>query len=394
MTIDAELRETLRRQADRIEVDGTPGPSRTSRSPAGIPRLVTIVVALVVAAAAISFSVVSLRHRGDEGAADVPAGATSGSFHYVPPTPRQAPPFGALVTVGVVTVPGAPGGVAVSGRDGWIAVQGQDGAASGVAFIDGNGDEPTVSGFVELGSPLESLQADAGGAWGIEYQGTHPPYAPSLVRIDADDLEVHVMPELDGPVVLDGAGVWVTRRVEAGGWRLVHVDEASLEIDAEFALPTSVRDGVATTTGLWFTDMMAGELFSVDPRTGSIEDRLDLPAGVMASNPVSDGRTVWSVLTPAKAGEPSLVQIDEAGNASMVTIPDGVAIGSSLDGTWLLTELGDVLVVDDKGEVVGRDGVGELPAQVAMEPTASLEPDADRIMISTSTDRVLVLGIS
>jgi len=229
-------------------------PSTTAKRPLSDRMLAALAVALVVAAcsSATSSAVQS----------PFPTSGGSSAPPLAPPTPAPTPGHVAL------QLKAGPGPVDVAAGFGSIWITDHHGGS--VTRLD-----PTtgrVLATIPVGTQPASMTIGAGSVWTANYDGT-------IGRIDPTTnqaVSVGQFPHLCGwPTVADGA-IWVYE-CDAGAPYVARVDIATGRTTATIPAGSDQSTLLWADDVLWMTTFPDGELLRIDPRTGSVLQRVALP---------------------------------------------------------------------------------------------------------------------
>ncbi len=138
---------------------------------------------------------------------------------------------------------------------------------------------------------------------------------------------------------------------------LARVDLASNRLQAVLPVGTAAECGIAASSdSIWLvTDVAAGSLARIDPATGTIRQRVSLPAG--SCNPHFSAGIVW--VTSAKGAELTAIAADTGAIVAIVpTGPHPRFLTDGADSIWTLNQ-GDGSVT--RVDIATRRAIASIP---------------------------------
>jgi hypothetical protein len=292
---------------------------------------------------------------GDE-TVDVP-GLVPFELGEVSPSPVGDPAPLASLASRTIDLEGYAGAVAAGNGSVWVAVLGADQEASLQRIDAATGG---LEGSLALPSLPRFLAVGDGEVWVPVVQ---PGRTPALLEIDAATLDVTAtLPGFTGPVVATGGVVWaVEEGPDAADANLVRIEGGV--VTARVPVGEVPFDIVQATGSIWVQERRdqgdvagSGGVLRLDPTTGEVLARLDLPAAGLWL--AGDDRGVW---LSASLGAGS----SDSGSTSAVIAPDTNALapfGSVVNFRPFAVGEGSVWFVagPHEGKLQGICGIDEV----------------------------------
>jgi outer membrane protein assembly factor BamB len=256
-----------------------------------------------------------------------------------PVRPAESPP-GPVTPVVDVTLPIKwPYSIVYGEGRIWVAVSANDGTGAGTVYrIDPDTAEilaeivvPSVPGWEVGGGGMEVAD---GSLWIAGYLDEGDQGA--LLRIDAaTNALADVVPlggQFAGDVAVDEHGIWLTVFSEPSV-ELVRVKRAPLLVDLRTSLDVDWAREIVSVDGQVWVRTTQGALSKVDPQTGDVVQRVDVPGG-LTSLTTFEG-AIWGATW--KASEGNLLARIDAATGEVLLLPAetlGFLVESGPSGLW------------------------------------------------------------